>query len=199
MKAIDLQTIIKPVFWASHLTKDKLYHVYLGNAVHKEFKNLKDAKKFLADTNRFLNFKLQETNSILVEVYGHYRRNWFYFSARKRAMDYKDMKKEIICEQAFKDIERSFNLMIERSHLNNWNHLIFSHFDKICNNFYQVIEVLKVINKSKSNAVDLHQLEMLYQRTCIVQDSIAKYGTVEFERFDKVVQEQHKISRLRIA
>lgn len=59
--------------------KHKLYNVYLVKHTYY-FTNKKDAEKFVAETNKFLNQILHDVNFRLIEVYRMYRLAWFYFA-----------------------------------------------------------------------------------------------------------------------
>ena len=65
-----------------------MYAVHLGNESQNYFSNLKDAKQFIADTNRFLNLKLHEFNQVYIVILSVYQRNWFYFGGQHGEIDY---------------------------------------------------------------------------------------------------------------
>ena len=61
MRAITLFKIELPNK-SSNYIKQKQYSVWLGNGSKRYFSNLKEAKTYMTQTNRFLNDRLHELN-----------------------------------------------------------------------------------------------------------------------------------------
>ncbi len=60
-------------------TRDHYHTVSLRNNIRAYFTSIVKARKFLSDTNNFLNQKLHEINDIYAEVSSIYTRLWFLF------------------------------------------------------------------------------------------------------------------------
>lgn len=160
------------------------YRVALGNKLSRDFENLKLAKKFLCETNRFLNLKLHEAVFIFSDLQLQFRRNWFYFDHHKRpgAALYSNERR---CKEHLRSVENAFDIMVERSHFENGNHFVFAHFGNIFNRMKETMKILQQLQKTKSSSVDIHKLEVLYRRILQVEKELFEYsGQFEKEVID---------------
>ena len=114
-------------------TRNKKHTVTLGNGYQKSFSNLKSAKRYLAQTGRWLTFRLHECNSLNTQLYGHYRTAWFYLQHNKQTMNRALIETEQQCQRAFSEITNTMDLIIDRGHFENGNHFVFAHFQAIFN------------------------------------------------------------------
>jgi len=161
-----------------------IYKVSIGNGIHRDFKNKKSCLKFLVNCNRYLTIKLVEVNSIFVNLFTHYRRNWFYFDHNKNP-GFELFEADRRCKKNLESISNVFDIMVERSHYQNGNHFVFAHFKMILRDMKQVITLLQVLMKSKSNTVDFHELHIIYLTITKVEKEIFEFdGTFTQEELD---------------
>jgi hypothetical protein len=160
------------------------YKVTLGNGIYKEFLNRKNCKKFLADCNRYLTLKLIEANTIFVTLFIHYRRNWFYFDHNKHP-SFQLYESDRLCKRNMDSIEKVFDIMVERSHYQNGNHFVFAHFQMIFRDMKQIITYMSALMKSKSNAVDVHEMQVLLLSILKAERELYEFdGTFTKEQLD---------------
>lgn len=176
MKKIKLRNITLPAPLAPY-TEQTLYRVYLGNGYVCKSPALREAKRFLAETNRFLNVQMHELNLIYCDVFRQYRRNWFYFSHAFAGAELISSDRD--CREAMRDTERIFDLLIERSHHINGNFLVFAFFKSIIGNLDTVIGVLTEMMKEKSNGVDVQELQAIKRRIRYITFNLNRYPELE--------------------
>lgn len=163
---------------------NKSYRVAIGNGITRSFDNKKNCLKFLADCNRFLNLKLHEANFIYSDVYAQYRRNWFYFDHHKSPGAILFQLERSIKNNLTKT-EETFDLICERSGFENGNYFVFSHFKAIFNGLKSAVKSLQKLQKSKSSAVDIHKLQVLYDRIIHLENETYQFdGNVIQEIID---------------
>ena len=114
MKKIILKNIGGPDK-SSVYVNHKMYCIFLGNDLKEYFSSLRDAKKFMANTNRFLNSKLHELNHLYSEVFTQYRNAWFFFVSDTNNK-YQFGRHERQIKIGFQDIEKRFERLIENSY-----------------------------------------------------------------------------------
>jgi len=163
---------------------NKTYKVPIGNGITRAFDSKKKALKFLADTNRFLNTKLHELNFIYSDVYLQYRRNWFYFDHHK-SPGASLFALERTVRTYLSQTEETFDLICSRSGYENGNYFVFAHFKTIFNGLKAAIRSLQKLQKSKSSAVDIHKLQVLYDRIIHLENETYQFdGNVIQEIID---------------
>jgi hypothetical protein len=160
------------------------YTVTLGNGITKRFKNRKACLKFLVNCSRFLTLTLVEANAIYAELLVNYRRNWFYFDHNKNP-GFALYEADRICARDIVEIQNSFNLIIERCHYTNGNHFVFAHFRTIFSTMRCIVIHLKLLQLSKSNAVDVHELQIIFKRLLSMERTLLEYnGSFTKEQID---------------
>ena len=79
MKRIEFKNIIPPNGRSLKIDENR-WRVLLGGKTEISFKNQKHAIAFQSRINEELNDALVIYNDISIELYRHYRTNWFYFN-----------------------------------------------------------------------------------------------------------------------
>lgn len=149
MKKINLVNIQLPDKTAV-LIRQRKYSVFLGNEKTFQFTNMKEAKRFLAETNRFLNDVLQQCNWLFVFAFSEYRRTWFYFNAR---ITYKYVKLDSLEKtilENIRTIDYHFNIVVTRSHFTNGNYFAFQHLNNIIKAIDSILNCLEEILKERN-------------------------------------------------
>lgn len=156
----------------SHYTRERLNSICLGNDLICYFSNYKDAKKFMAETNRMLNNTAQELNRTYIEAWTEHRK--IYLTYHKILMKYKYKDYPII-------IEKQFDLMCSRSQWSNGNHFTFSYFFQIKENLQEwLLLIIKVLSQNKkSYNVDI--FKAIIERLNFIEQKLKVWGQVYAE------------------
>ncbi len=173
MKTIHLIHYQKPEGDSIFIERNR-YVVSFGNGTRKVFRSESKCKRYLAETNRALTFKLHEYNLIYCDIYRMYRIAWFYFD--------KDHQAETAILQALSSADKLFSLIVERSHYENGNSFVFSHFKAIEGYLKQALGELKETYHRLNHHSLVYDLECILQRILYVSQSIDNYvlpGKVE--------------------
>lgn len=189
MKKVKLVNIIEPIP-GSVFTKDKYYHVILGNGVRKQVKNKQAAISFLNETNRYLTYKLHECNELFISCFTYYRRAWFYFDhpGTGRTHDLAGLyKSERVIESSIESITKAFNILYERSESENGNHFVFVHFSAILSSCATITNELLKFYKTRSIASTIYELEILQTKISYCKRTIDNY-TIELENQFKEIE-----------
>ena len=165
-------------------TEKGTYIVSIGNGVSKEFVNKKHCRKFLSDTGRYLTLKLFEANTIYLQLLTHYRRNWFYFDHNKDP-GFQLFEADRACKRNLDNIGELFELLVKRGGYPNGNTFVFTHFRNSFTNMKLVIADLQELHRTKSNAVDVHDLQAIYLRVLYLEKEVLLFdGTFTKEILD---------------
>jgi hypothetical protein len=100
MKKIEFKNIISPDGRSLKIDENR-WRILIGSKTEISFKNQKHAIAFQVKINEELNDTLFTYNDISIELYRHYRTNWFYFNINP---DQSGNERKI--RQAFSEIER---------------------------------------------------------------------------------------------
>lgn len=152
---------------SSHYQERKKYNVFLGNDSRNYFNSLKDAKRFLAETNRFLNNRLHELNYLYGNIYQEYRKAWFYFDGRDHDLTYNSI---------FQDIDKAFILSVNKCKGMNGNAFTFKHLMFICKNLKEIAYKLRKLMTGKKYYVEVQRLEMFIKALKNVDTELNNYG-----------------------
>lgn len=156
-------------------TNGKLYSVSLGNGYKEDFPSVKKVKRYLCEVNRYLTYKLHETNIVYCELFLKFRHNWFYLDHNRQS------GKSVLFEMERRSIHlleasgRLFDLMVKRSDFENGNHFVFVHFNRLFTNMKIIIADLQELNRKKSRAVDVYELKTLHERILKLESDINNY------------------------
>lgn len=175
MRAINLFKIELPNK-SSHYTKQRMYSVWLGNGAKRYFSNLKEAKAFMAETNRFLNDRLHELNYQYGVIFTEYRKVWFYLSDNYETRNFE--KKIIGC---FAFVDKFFIQAGTRSGTLNGNYFVFNYLFGICEYLITIInEIINVLNQRRYSAEE-KRVETFKRQIEFVNSEIGKFGKIDSE------------------
>lgn len=151
--------------------EQKTYRIWLGNDAKHSFSNLKDAKHFLAETNRFLTEKLFELNYMYTVAFSEYRKVWFYLSDNYHN---KQIEKKVI--ECFLFIDKMFVNAGTRSTTINGNYFVFNYFYQLCDQLIIVFEQFIEIHKSRNYFADIKATNSFKTRVQIILNEIRDYS-----------------------
>ena len=163
LKKINLSFISIPDK-KSNFSELKARSIYLGNGARLLFSNEKKAKKFLAQTNEFLNGCYQELNQIYISTFAEYRNLWF-------VIDF-----EQIIEERFEMSRKYFNKLYRNNHTENANYFIFHNFQKLAEELRIIITRLieyLTLQKNYSRINILYTLKLRIDNIC---NALATHG-----------------------
>jgi len=178
MKRIAI-TEITPADKTSFLTEQRRHSVFLGNDLTRRFGNIKKARQFLAEANRFLNFKLHETNYLYAWIYGEYRRSWFYFTADMHVLAAELRKQEREILEKFRQIDKAMEFLVSRTGRPNGNYFAFKQFFLILEYLTDVVESLQEINSRRNYYAESHRLEIFRNHADRIREQLMNYGKAE--------------------
>lgn len=171
MKTITLQKINK---------KGNCYEIYLGNGFLFSFKSERAAKKFLADTSRFLTQHLHNLNNLYTEIYSQYRNAWGYFNHNKGTKKAALLQSERDLKENIRSAEELLDYTVTWIQKGpNANYLIFSNFNKITDYCRATVFTLKDLAQSRSDTSTVYRCNDLIQRISYLQHSLKTYGQLE--------------------
>ncbi len=180
MKKINIRQIgIPDKFNKSHYIKMNMYDISLGNGVKEYFTSMKEAKRYLAITNRFLNSKLHEANSLLSDCYSEYRKNWFYFTSENLLANKEIIKLENKIRSNLGSTDKELKLLVERSHWINGNHFAFHHLNNISDYLVCIIDNLQIVCRRRKDYSELKLLEFNKLYAMRLGYSVMNYGKKE--------------------
>lgn len=106
MKKIEFKNLISPDGRSLKIDENR-WRILIGSKTEISFKNQKHAIAFQVKINEELNDTLFTYNDILIELYRHYKTNWFYFNINP---DQSGNERKI--RQAFSEIERLMDKVV---------------------------------------------------------------------------------------
>jgi len=177
MRKIVINDIIYPDL-NSNYTHRRKYCVALGNSTRVYFDNLKDAKKYLADTNRFLNNKLHELNYIYINVFAEYRKLWFYFAEKQMQRYEQDIN------ETFKVIDFKFQNLYRVNYTVNGNYFAFLSLDKIARNIREVFSIIIEVQKAKKFYADAQRVYMFDTQAHRIIMELKNYNKTGIDQVD---------------
>ncbi|MFW5804033.1 MAG: hypothetical protein ACOCWG_02260 [bacterium] len=175
MKKINLNKIHYPEK-QSHYVKMKMYAIAIGNGHREYFTNIKDAKKYLAELNRFLNMRLHELNNLYFLSFGEYRRSWFVFGSDDPNMIDHFQKMENNIKAKFDSIDFSFKYCVERSHWQNGNHFTFKHMASICDNLTDILDIIREFFYDRKFYHEIYRLTGYMNQLKLIKIKLENFG-----------------------
>jgi hypothetical protein len=174
MRQIAIRQVNHP--GKTNYIKFNMYSVFLGNDSKNYFSNIKDAKQFLAETNRFLNLKLHEFNQVYINILAEYQRNWFYFDNENS----RSVKNQACVETKISDniqaIAKAMNFMVTRSGSANGNYYTFSNFFNCLDYGFEIVLSLIDMLKQRRHYIEIKSLEILSSQLDKIRQDITGYG-----------------------
>ena len=147
----------------SLISRQRKHRVWLQSGSTFLFSNIKAVKKFLTDTNRFLNQKLFQINDIYLEVFSIYRSTWFYMDNRL------DSQIEWLLKDINKMLKNSYQKNDDNSHP-------FYFLYKAMDLQIEIILIVIDIHRLRYNWAEIHQLESLISRINYLKDELSNFG-----------------------
>lgn len=155
--------------------KQNLYNVYLGNEVRIYFKQEKEAKAFLTETNRFLNKKLFEINYVFTRIFVCYQEQaWFYLEIEKPDFD---LENDI--EDNIKYTKKMLTLLVQKRG-NNSNHFAFVNMMKALFYIKEIINKLNQLFDSRKMYNQLHFIEMQLEYLGRIEIEIESWAKTKY-------------------
>jgi hypothetical protein len=158
MKKIEFENILPPDGQSVKMDLNR-WRVVIGSKTEISFKNQKNAIAFQTKINEELNDMLFTYNGISIELYRHYKTNWFYFNLN---IQQADNEKKI--RQAFSEVERLMDkVVIEYDHGR-----IFAHIENITEYLKTIAKCLQSLQRHRESYAEVRSLELIISRinTC---------------------------------
>jgi len=193
MKRIEFKNIISPDGRSLKIDENR-WRVSLGGKTEISFKNQKHAIAFQTRINEELNDALVIYNDISIELYRHYKTNWFYFNINQ---DQAGNENKI--RQAFSEVERLMGKVV----IEYEQYRIFSNIGNITEYLRIIAKSLQSLQRHRESYAEVRSLELLVSRINTCFESIDGLGwnpvpnggeIVRCERYQKLKErEQLKV------
>jgi hypothetical protein len=167
MRSIEIKNIGLPNKSSVYI-KQRQYAIFLGNDAKRYFTDMKDAKRFLAETNRFLNERLHEINYLYGNIFVEYRKIWFYFDDKQ--------KNEYRIAEAFENADKFFHRAATKSHTINGNVFTFNYVFGVCNELQDAIKWIAEIMRKRNLFADIRRLMTFDRQLKQIVHEILSYG-----------------------
>lgn len=167
MKKIKIQGI-RPPDLNSNYTRQRLYEVFLWNSEKLLFTNHKEVKRFLAETNRFLNDYLHELNYVYTQVFSCYRYAWLILDD--------DIREQANIDETLQTINKTFELAINRSHWTNGNYNTGRHLFHVIEDLSEIISLLTQFYKRKFYYREIQLLEVFSRQLGFLNEKLTNYA-----------------------
>jgi hypothetical protein len=148
--------------------KAKQYSVSLGNGSRNYFSSVKEVKRFLAETNRFLNDRLHELNYIYGLLFVEYRNAWFYLQGNE------DIEQQIT--NSIEYLENVFVKTVVKSTGTNGNSFTFNYMFSICKELEHIAKQIFIILKVNHDFADIRRIKLLERQVKQISNEIELYG-----------------------
>jgi hypothetical protein len=175
MRAINLFKIELPNK-SSHYIKQRMYLIGLGNGAKRYFSNLKEAKAFMTETNRFLNDRLHELNYQYGVIFSEYRKVWFYLSD-----NYETRKFEAKIIECFSFIDKFFMQAGTRSGTINGNYFVFNYLFGICEHLMTIIDEIINVLKQRHYSAEEKRVDTFKRQIVFIKSELDNFGKVDPE------------------
>jgi hypothetical protein len=147
------------------------YRVWLGNETKRTFPSVKEAKHFLAETNRFLSEKLFELNFMYTIAFSEYRKVWFYLSD-----NYDTKRIEDKVNECFAFADKMFTNAGTRSATLNGNYFVFNYLYAICEQLTIVFDKIIEVHKNRNYFADIKTVTSFKTRIETISKEIQSFG-----------------------
>ena len=189
MKRIEFKNIIPPDGRSLKIDENR-WRVSLGGKTEISFKNQKHAIAFQTRINEELNDALVIYNDISIELYRHYKTNWFYFNINQ---DQASNEKRI--RQAFSEVER----LMEKVVIEYEQYRILSNFGNITEYLRTIAKSLQSLQRHRESYAEVRSLELIVSRINTCFETIDGLGwnpvpnggeIVRCERYQKLKEKE---------
>ena len=154
MKRIEFKNIISPN-GRSIITDENRWRVIIGSKTEISFKNQKYAIAFQARINEELNDALFTFNDVSMELYRHYKTNWFYFNMNREQVD---NEKQI--RYAFSEVERLMDKVVIEYEPGR----MFAHIKNTSAYLKTIAKCLQSLQRHREAYAEVRSLELLIGR-----------------------------------
>lgn len=169
----------------TQITKERQgYSVYLGNGTINNFTSIKDARHFLTETNKFLNFKIHSLHKIYRDVWLSYQSNWFYFDNGRKVGS--DFAKERECHAVLDRIYNHFDLSIRRCDSTNGNYFTFIHLIQASEDLELVVRNIADLYHSREDFNAIYDMDTAIMNLMYLRNEIINYGKTSRTKIFKV-------------
>ena len=151
--------------------EQRTYRIWLGNETRRSFSNIKEAKHFLTETNRFLNEKLFELNYLYTVAFSEYRKVWFYLSD-----NYQTKRIEDKINECFAFMDKMFTNAGTRSETINGNYFVFNYLFAICEQLMMVFDKLIEVHVHRNYFADIKTVSSFKVRVETILKEIKDFG-----------------------
>ena len=193
MKRIEFKNIIPPDGRSLKIDENR-WRVSIGGKTEISFKNQKHAIAFQTRINEELNDALVIYNDISIELYRHYKTNWFYFNINQ---DQASNEKRI--RQAFSEVERLMGKVV----IEYEQYRILSNIGSITEYLRIIAKSLQSLQRHRESYAEVRSLELIVSRINTCFETIDGLGwnpvpnggeIVRCERYQKLKErEQLKV------
>ena len=159
-----------------HITSDRKGHlICLGNGTRNCFLQMREAKAFLAETNRFLTLRLHDLHSNYIRVWNAYQSNFFYFdSQRDKENNAYLIEMEIV--NLLDNCKRALDLSIQRCNYINANFFTFTHFYNVSDCLEEAIRLISSRYKDRNATSEVYQMDLLITGMYIIRQQLNNRG-----------------------
>lgn len=166
MKKIEFKNIIPPDGHSIKIDENR-WRVIIGSKTEISFKNQKNAISFQIRINEELNDALVIYNDISIELYRHYKTNWFYFNMNSHQAD-----NEKRIRQSFSDLERLMDKIVIE-----WNDgRIVAQIGNIAESLITIAKCMQALQRHRESFAEVRSLELVVTRIKRTQETIDGFG-----------------------
>jgi len=166
MKKIEFKNIISPD-GRSLKTDENRWRILIGSKTEISFKNQKHAITFQAKINEELNDALFTYNDISIELYRHYKTNWFYFNIN---LDHSNNERKI--RNAFSEIER----LMEKVVVEYEQYRIMANISQLTEYLITVAKSLQSLQRHRECYAEVRSLELIISRVKKCFETVESLG-----------------------
>ena len=150
----------------SYISVQRKHLIFLGNGACFVFGDIKGAKRFLVNVNRYLNTRLFELNYIYIDILKDYRYFWFYMD-QDLLRDYRENNAAI---------EKNFDLITNEVSTENHNYFVFKHLFYIIGCLRKILIIFRKTSKRRDMSVWVRMMEAYETRLDDLEKDIGDYG-----------------------
>lgn len=152
--------------------KEKGFHVIrLGNGTIHRFSSIRAARKFLAETNRFLTETLFKLNEVLSELYQHGREVWINSDEIRGADKF---------EIRFRTLEHYLKQSYMRACWAAGNYFVFIDLQKFCEQAKSLVKfLLQVKHVQQTDTIRRHKLDKVFSEVHGYEMQLLNYGQLQ--------------------
>lgn len=172
MRQVRLWHIVLPDKSSVYI-KQKQYSVFLGNGAKCYFTNLKDAKQFIAETNRFLTSILHELNRLYGELFVEYRKVWFYMSD-----NYETKRVEKDLKLLFIELDNYFARIGDKNTTLNGNYFVFNNLNGIIDVLEKLIKFISEVYRTRRHFSEIKTVQSFIRQLESLRRDLKEYAVV---------------------